>query len=84
MFTTEKSIHLLDVIGKSAKYVVTGIATYFVLCTDSWLPMYYILGGVLNAITGKTLKSIIRQPRPADSPKKGSLVLIFDSSRLKK
>jgi hypothetical protein len=70
---------LTSTVGKSAKYVVTAIATYFILFSDSWIPMYYVLGGVLNASMGKLLKSILKQPRPKGSPKKGlmSLTSIF-------
>lgn len=62
----------MDNIGISAKYVVTGIATYFVVFTKSWLPMYFVLGGILNSILSKVLKGIIRQPRPPDSLQKGN------------
>ncbi len=60
-----------DIIGKSAKYIVVGIAVLVIIFVQSSLPVYYVCGGVVNSILSKILKTMIRQPRPLESKKPG-------------
>jgi PAP2 superfamily len=60
-----------NVVGASSKFFVSGLATVVLYSTDSWVPMYYIFGSVLNGVVSKCLKNIIRQPRPPQSDKGG-------------
>lgn len=67
--TNAYDIH--DIIGITAKYVVSITSVVFIMTSNSIIPTYYILCGVMNSITSKALKSIIRQPRPKESKKPG-------------
>jgi dolichyldiphosphatase len=58
-------------IGSSAKHCVIAAVCVVILKIDSILPTYYVLGAMGNAVLSKVLKKIIREPRPANSPKKG-------------
>ena len=58
-------------VGKSAKLLVSSSAGLSVLLSSSWLPLYYIFGALLNALLGKIIKRIVRQPRPPTSKKGG-------------
>ena len=58
-------------IGRSAKLAVSCAAAGAILRSESWRPMYFIGGGLANGVLSKTLKAIIRQPRPSASKKKG-------------
>lgn len=60
-----------NVVGASSKFFVSGLATVVLYSTDSWVPMYYIFGSVLNGVVSKCLKNIIKQPRPPQSDKGG-------------
>ncbi|KAJ1425690.1 hypothetical protein B484DRAFT_397840 [Ochromonadaceae sp. CCMP2298] len=60
-----------QLIGTTAKYFVSLSASLAILCSDSPLPLYYVSCGILNSISSKLLKNLIRQPRPAASPKQG-------------
>jgi PAP2 superfamily len=60
-----------NVVGASSKFFVSGLATIVLYSTDSWVPMYYIFGSVLNGVVSKCLKNIIKQPRPPQSDKGG-------------
>lgn len=62
---------LFNAVGLSSKFFVSGIATIVLYCTDSWIPLYYILASVINGIISKMLKLMIRQPRPSKSGKEG-------------
>ena len=62
---------LFNAVGLSSKPFVSGIATIVLYFTDSWIPLYYILAAVVNGMISKTLKIIIRQPRPSKSGKEG-------------
>jgi membrane-associated phospholipid phosphatase len=70
-FNKEKNSNLTQNIGKSAKYIVSLIAAFFIIFNESWIPMYYILCGVVNSTLSKILKHIFKQPRPIKSVKKG-------------
>jgi len=67
--TNKYDIH--DFIGITAKYVVSISSVVFIMTSNSIIPTYYILCGVINSIISKALKSIIRQPRPKESKKPG-------------
>lgn len=69
--TTTNTYDIHDVIGITAKYVVSITSAVFIMTSSSIIPTYYILCGVINSITSKALKSIIRQPRPKESKKPG-------------
>jgi dolichyldiphosphatase len=58
-------------VGESAKLLVSSSAGLSVLLSSSWLPLYYIFGALLNALLGKIIKRIVRQPRPPTSKKGG-------------
>lgn len=60
-----------NVVGASSKFFVSGLATIVLYSTNSWVPMYYIFGAVLNGVVSKCLKNIIKQPRPPQSVKLG-------------
>lgn len=60
-----------NVVGASSKFFVSGLATIVLYSTDSWVPMYYIFGAVLNGVVSKFLKNMIKQPRPPQSEKGG-------------
>lgn len=62
---------LANFIGLSAKVLVSTTAMLLVLISDSWVPLLYIFGGVVNAILSKVIKKILKQPRPAESKKGG-------------
>lgn len=83
---------LLEIVGSSAKYVVSGTTAVVIIANNSWIPLYYISAAVGNAVFGKVIKSIIRQPRPSNSPKSGygmpsshaqSLFFFFSATSLK-
>jgi dolichyldiphosphatase len=57
--------------GKSAKYVASSIAAATIILNDSFPPAYYVVGGIVNSIISKVLKSIIKQPRPVEANKEG-------------
>lgn len=59
-------------VGITAKYVVSAATASTLLLSQSPLPLYYTVGALLNSATGKMLKRIIKQPRPAQSPKSGN------------
>lgn len=59
------------IIGKSAKYIVSIIAMIFILTTNTILPTYYVLCGIINSIISKILKITIKQPRPVEANKSG-------------
>ena len=58
-------------VGKSAKYIVSGLAFMLLLLNESWVPKYFVMGGVANSFLSKFIKVIIKQPRPVASPKLG-------------
>jgi len=60
-----------NIVGKSAKIAVSSTAGMAVLLSPSWLPLYYITGALLNALTSKIIKRVVRQPRPPTSKKGG-------------
>jgi dolichyldiphosphatase len=60
------------VVGGTAKFFVAAVSTYTVMATPTWLPIYVIIGAVLNGFVGKLVKRVVRQPRPAGSRKKGN------------
>lgn len=62
---------ILDNVGVTAKYVVSGIAAGSLLLNQSPLPLYYTVCALLNSLFGKVMKRIIKDPRPAKSPKPG-------------
>lgn len=62
---------VLDNVGVTAKYVVSGIAAGSLLLNQSPLPLYYTICALLNSLLGKIMKRIIKDPRPAKSPKPG-------------
>lgn len=66
-FTQRRSLR--DTVGRSAKLVVSAMATIVLLATTSPLPLFYTTIAVLNGIIGKALKITLRQPRPSGSPK---------------
>eukprot|EP01038_Epipyxis_sp_PR26KG_P013657 gene13657-18329_t len=61
----------LNVIGKSAKYIVAGTAAIVMLQSDSWIPVSYVIAGCLNALLSKLAKAILKQPRPVGANKTG-------------
>lgn len=62
----------VNFVGESAKVVVSGAAGITLLLqSQSWKPLYYIFGGVINAILSKVLKNIFKIPRPKDSGEDG-------------
>lgn len=74
MYTVKRRVpkdFLQNAIGKTAKYFVVFIVCLFIWASNSILPIYYVMGGVVNSILSKVLKVIIRQPRPKNSPKGG-------------
>lgn len=62
---------ILDNVGITAKYVVSGIAAASLLTNQSPLPLYYTICALANSAFGKVMKKIIKDPRPAKSPKPG-------------
>jgi membrane-associated phospholipid phosphatase len=52
-------VHLIAILG------------IILLNYDSWLPLYYVSGGICNTLLSKVLKDTIRQPRPKLSKKPG-------------
>jgi dolichyldiphosphatase len=75
MVSSKASPTVLDTIqrtiGASAKHCVIAAVCIVVLNIDSILPTYYVVAAMGNAVLSKVLKKIIREPRPANSPKKG-------------
>lgn len=69
--STTNAYDIHDIIGITAKYVVSITSVVFIMTSNSIIPTYYILCGVMNSITSKALKSIIKQPRPKESKKPG-------------
>lgn len=67
----DNSAFWFTILGKSAKYVVSGTVASILLLNESLLPLYYVSGAVLNSLFGKFLKNIIKQPRPIESKKRG-------------
>ena len=62
---------LETMIGESAKHCVIGAVCTVILYVDSIVPIYYVIGGMGNAVLNKILKKIIKEPRPENSPKIG-------------
>jgi hypothetical protein len=56
---------LYDAIGRTTKSVVVTAAALSMVISKSWMPIYYVVGGLVNAVLSKLLKMIIRQPRPS-------------------
>lgn len=69
--TSTNAYDIHDIIGITAKYVVSISSVVFIMTSNSIIPTYYILCGVINSIISKALKSIIRQSRPKESKKLG-------------
>lgn len=69
--TSTNAYDIHDIIGITAKYVVSITSVVFIMTSNSIIPTYYILCGVINSIISKVLKNIIRQPRPKESKKPG-------------
>lgn len=53
-----------NIIGTSAKEVVSATAAAVVIKSSTNAPLYYVTAGVANAVLSKVLKNVIRQPRP--------------------
>jgi hypothetical protein len=62
---------IFNIVGASAKFFVSGVATLVLYSTDSWVPLYYILGAVLNGALSRGMKNTLKQPRPPQSDKGG-------------
>lgn len=62
---------IFNLIGVSSKFFVSGISTIVLYSTESWIPLYYIVGSILNGVLSKCLKIIIKEPRPPQSGKGG-------------
>lgn len=62
---------LFSYVGKSAKLIFAGSAFVVTLCVESWIPVYYVVFGIINSVISKTLKMILKIERPEKSPKKG-------------
>lgn len=62
---------MLAALGRSAKYIVVGIALLVVLFLETPQPVYYVASGVFNAFLSKVIKAIVKEPRPVESKKPG-------------
>lgn len=62
---------VFNVVGVSSKFFVSGVATLVLYSTNSWVPLYYILGAVMNGVVSKCIKNVVKQPRPPQSDKDG-------------
>ena len=62
---------IFNLVGASSKFFVSGVATFVLYTTDSWVPLYYIVGSVLCGVLSKGIKTIVKQPRPTLSDKDG-------------
>jgi membrane-associated phospholipid phosphatase len=65
------SFSIISFVGLSAKHLVSLFCMILIFISDSYKPIYYITGAVLNAILSKILKRIFRIPRPIGSNKSG-------------
>lgn len=60
-----KSTNIQQYVGKSAKFLVSSTAGWIILTSSkSYISIYYVFLAVLNAISSKLLKHILKQPRP--------------------
>lgn len=64
-------------IGASAKPIVSGSAGLYLLQSTSCIPLYYIVFSLCNAALSKIIKNIVKEPRPAQSPKGRTYVHYF-------
>ena len=62
---------MLELMGKSAKPLVAGVAGCLVLYSDSYIVLYYIGASLINALLSKALKRPMAIPRPAQSKQDG-------------
>lgn len=60
---------LYEFIGRTTKTVVVATAALSMIVTKSWLPVYYVACGVVNAIFSKVLKLVFKQSRPPGGAK---------------
>ena len=67
----EKPQGVFNIVGATSKFFVSGVATAVLYGTNSWVPLYYILGAVLNGVLSKGIKEMVKQPRPNQSHRDG-------------
>jgi membrane-associated phospholipid phosphatase len=58
-------------IGVSAKYLIFTFCNVAAAFSPGWMPTYYLIGAIMNAVLTKILKVVFNQPRPERSPKQG-------------
>jgi len=56
---------LYQLLGKTTKSVVVTAAALSMILSKSWVPVYYVCGGIVNSLLSKVLKLVFRQPRPS-------------------